>query len=338
MRQSSLHLEFIELEGKVNYVVERIRGKEWSSSCPNCGGSPHQNGALPDRFRMFTKAHSKRGISIGWCRVCGYKWTSAKDYQPDPARIEEWRKEQITYHEQRKAESETALSHLRDENKWLVYYEALLDSPQAQGYWVGSGIDSQYYWHYWGLGFDPRHEFWFDTKDGWKQHITETATMAVRNINGEIVNIKHRLLEPFEGTKYRMEYTTHIEPLCIANLDNLVCDFAIICEGEKKNYVGWSLLDNVNVQAYGLPMTPSEEMLKSLQFKTAVYIPDPDALEERTNKNGKPLPPPANRIMETLKDRDVRILKLTDKLDDWILRTGASKHQFETLLKQARKV
>jgi hypothetical protein len=135
-----------------------------------------------------------------------------------------------------------------------------------------------------------------------------------------------------------MEYTTHIEPLCIANLDNLVCDFAIICEGEKKNYVGWSLLDNVNVQAYGLPMTPSEEMLKSLQFKTAVYIPDPDALEERTNKNGKPLPPPANRIMETLKDRDVRILKLTDKLDDWILRTGASKHQFETLLKQARKV
>ena len=338
MKQSSLHPEFIELEGKVNYIVERVRGKEWSSSCPNCGGTPHQNGARPDRFRMFTKAHSKRGISIGWCRACGYKWTSAKDYSPDPARIEAWRKEQIEYHERRKAESETALSHLRDENKWLVYYERLLDNQQAQGYWRGAGIDDEYYWHYWGLGYDPRHEFWFDTKDGWKQHTTATVTMAVRNLNGEIVNIKHRLLEPFGDTKYRMEYTTHIEPLCVANLDNLVCDFALICEGEKKNYVGWSLLDNLNVQSYGLPMTPSDEMLKSLPFKTAVYIPDPDALEERTSKAGKTLPPPANRVIEALNGRDVRVLRLTDKLDDWILRTMPSKSTFEALLKQARKV
>lgn len=338
MRQSSLHPEFIELDGKVNYIVERIRGKEWSSSCPNCGGTPHQNGALPDRFRMFTKAHSKRGISIGWCRACGYKWTSAKDYNPDPARIEAWRKEQIEYHERRKAESETALSHLRDENKWIVYYERLLDNYQAQGYWRSAGIDDEYYWHYWGLGYDPRHEFWFDTKDGWRQHITETATMAVRNLKGEIVNIKHRLLEPFGDTKYRMEYTTHIEPLCVANLDNLICDFALICEGEKKNYVGWSLLDNLNVQSYGLPMAPSDEMLKSLPFKTAVYIPDPDALEERTNKSGKTLPPPANRVIEALTGRDVRVLRLTDKLDDWILRIMPSKSAFEMLLKQARKV
>lgn len=337
MKTSPLHPEFAGLEGKVSYVSERIRGKEWSSSCPECGGSPHQNGALPDRFRMFTKSHSKRGISIGWCRVCGYKWTPKQDYQPDPAKIEAWRKEQIEYHERRKAESETALNNLRNENKWQTYYDFLLNTPSAQGYWMGAGLDNEYFWHYWGLGYDPRHEFWFDTADGWKCHVTETATMPVRNLLGEIVNIKHRLINPFEGTKYRMEYTTGIEPLCVANLDKLICDFVILCEGEKKTYTAWSLLDNLNVQAYGLPMTPSEEMLKSLPFKTAIYIPDPDAMEERENKNGKKLPPPANRIMETLKGRDVRILRLPDKLDDWILRTGATKQNFETLLKQARK-
>jgi hypothetical protein len=338
MKTSSLHPEFSELEGKVSYIVERIRGKEWSSSCPNCGGEPHQNGALPDRFRMFIKSSSKRGITIGWCRACGYKWTSKTDYIPDPEKIELWRKEQIEYHERRKAESELALSHLRDENKWQIYYEYLLNAPRAQGYWLGSGIGDEYYWHYWGLGYDPQHEFWFDTANGWKLHVTETVTMPVRNLQGEIVNIKHRLLNPYEGTKYRMEYSTGIEPLCVANLDNLICDFAIICEGEKKNYLAWSLLDNLKVQAYGLPMTPSEEMLKSLPFKKAVYIPDPDALQERKSKNGKTIQPPAKRILETLKDKDVRVLRLPDKFDDWALRTGLDKKEFQMLLKQARRV
>lgn len=337
MRTSPLHPEFSELEGKVSYIVERIRGKEWSSSCPNCGGSPHQNGAMPDRFRMFTKAHSKRGISIGWCRVCGYKWTPAKDYKPDPARIEAWRKEQIEYHEKRKAESEAALVHLRDENKWQIYYDVLLENFKAQDYWLAAGFSNEYFWHYWGLGYDMRHEFWFDTKDGWKLHVTDTATMATRNILGEIVNIKHRLITPFEGTKYRMEYTTGIEPLCVANLDNLVCDFALICEGEKKNYIGWSLLDDLNIQGYGLPMSPSEEMLKSLPFQKAVYIPDPDALEQKVNKAGKKTQAPAQRVLEAFSGRDVRVLKLTDKLDDWILRTKATKESFKVLLSQARK-
>lgn len=345
MRQSSLHPEFAELEGKVSYIVERIRGKEWSSSCPNCGGVPHQNGALPDRFRMFTKAYSKRGISLGWCRACGYKWTSAKDYHPDPARIEAWRKEQIEYHERRRIESETALSHLRDENKWRIYYDALMQNDKARDYWRGAGLAEEYFWEYWGLGYCPRKEFWFDTKDGWVNHVTDTATMVTRSLTGAIVNIKHRLINPFrDGTKYRMEYTTGVEPLCVANLDNLICDFVLICEGEKKNYNAWILLDNLKVQAYGLPMTPSDEMLKSLPFKTAVYIPDPDAFDWREDKKGNKRPPPINRVVDALSGKDVRVLELPDKLDDWIIRMNRTmnrvegKLHFENLLKQARKV
>lgn len=338
MRQSSLHPEFSELEGKVFYVVERVKGKEWSSNCPNCGGDPHQNGSLPDRFRMFVKSHSKHGITIGWCRACGYKWTPKTDYKPDPEKLEMWRKEQIEYHERRKAESEQALIHLRNEGKWQVYYEHLINTHRAQGYWIGSGLDDEYFWHYWGLGYDPQHEFWFDTANGWKLHVTETVTIPVRNLQGEIVNIKHRLFNPFEGVKYRMEYSTGIEPLCVANLDNLKCDFALIMEGEKKNYLAWKILDNLKVQAYGLPMTPSEEMLKSLPFKTAIYIPDPDAMQKRKSKNGKELEAPAKRIINTLKDRDLRVLQLHDKFDDWAILVDLQKNDFESLLKQARKV
>mgnify|MGYP003440847534 CR=1 FL=1 len=104
MKDSPLPLEFAELSGKVFYVRERIRGREWSSSCPKCGGIPHQNGQFPDRFRMWTK--SKIGKPFGWCRACNYKWTSERDYKPDPARIEAWRQERLEYERQRKAEAE----------------------------------------------------------------------------------------------------------------------------------------------------------------------------------------------------------------------------------------
>ena len=100
MRESQLPPEFIELSGQVQYVRERVRGKEWSSSCPKCGGSPHSHGEFPDRFRMWTK--SKIGKPFGWCRACDYKWTSERDYKPDPEKIEQWRQERIT--EEKKGE------------------------------------------------------------------------------------------------------------------------------------------------------------------------------------------------------------------------------------------
>jgi len=161
MRESSLPLEFVELQGKVSYVRERMRGKEWSSSCPKCGGIPHQNGELPDRFRMWPK--SKIGKPFGWCRACGYKWTSEKDYKPDPAKIEQWRQERLAEEQRIKAEAETAIKLLTDKHKWDEYYSWLMSDGVAAAYWKGAGIEDSYWWGEWKLGFDPMHTILLDT-------------------------------------------------------------------------------------------------------------------------------------------------------------------------------
>lgn len=327
MRESPLPPELAELSGVVHYVRERIRGKEWSSSCPKCGGSPHSHGEFPDRFRMWTK--SKIGKPFGWCRACDYKWSSERDYKPDPARIEQWRQERIAEETRRKEEAEQAIKLLTDVHKWDVYYSWLQSDGIAADYWRGAGISDEYWWNEWKLGYDPMHSFWFDGgARGWVEHKTATATIAARDITGRIINIKHRLINPFEGIKYRMEYRTNTEPIFIANLDLIgKADYILKCEGEKKGAVTWLTLDSAKVQAYGLPATPSDEMLEAIKGKVVIDIIDPDvkpSIRERTR--------------EIYKDIDYRTVSLPMKIDDMILAGRIDKSELRGILKQARRV
>jgi len=327
MRESPLHPEFYELQGRVQYIVERIRGKEWSSTCPECGGSPHPSGEWPDRFRMFPAKYSKVGVAIGWCRACGYKWTSKKDYKPDPEKLEQWKQERIADEERRKAEAEQALQILRDERQWEVYTNALEFCDEGRDYWKRAGI-SDAWWFEWGLGWDREHEFWYDN-NGWQKHKTATATITERDLSGQVVNVKHRLIEPQpDGTKYRMEYRVGIEPVFIANL-NLCNDakYAFLVEGEKKAAVTWLTFDDPRVQAFGLPMSPSTELLESIKAERIIYIPDPDVKLYALNN-----------VKAAYKDRHLKILKVGQKIDDFILWGGIDKQSLRAMVKQARRV
>lgn len=329
MRESSLHPEFYELQGHVQYIVERIRGKEWSSTCPECGGAPHSSGEWPDRFRMFPQAHSKTGVTIGWCRVCGFKWLPDKEFKPDPEKLEQWKQERIVEEERRKAEAEKALQLLRDEKKWELYTDALFFEDAGARYWSDAGIDIAEKWIEWGLGWDREHEFYYDSGDGWAKHVTPTATIAERNLDGGVVNVKHRLIVPQpDGTKYRMEYSVGFEPVFIANLD--LCndaDWAFLVEGEKKAAVAWLTFDDPRTQAFGLPMSPSRDLLESINAAHICYIPDPDVR-----------PWALKNVKETYGDRDLKILRLNQKVDDYILGAGFDKQSFRAVVKQARRV
>ncbi len=327
MRESPLPPEFAELSGVVHYVRERIRGKEWSSSCPKCGGSPHSHGEFPDRFRMWTK--SKIGKPFGWCRACDYKWSSERDYKPDPAKIEQWRQERIAEETRRKEEAEQAIKLLTDVHKWDVYYSWLKSDGIAADYWRGAGIEDEYWWNEWKLGYDPLHSFWFDGgARGWVEHKTATATIAARDITGRIINIKHRLINPFEGIKYRMEYRTNTEPIFIANLDAIGrADYILKCEGEKKAAVTWLTLDSTKVQAYGLPATPSDEMLEAIKGKVIIDIIDPDVRQNIRDRTRK-----------IYTDVDYRTVSLPMKIDDMILAGKISKSELRGIIKQARRV
>lgn len=330
MRESPLHPEFADLQGKVHYVAERIRGREWSSSCPQCGGEPHKHGEWPDRFRMWIAASSKHGVTLGWCRACDFKWTPKKDYKADPAKIEQWRRERIAEEERRKAEAETALQHLRNEHKWQTYYNNLLDSPAGQASWWAAGFTNEYFWQEWGFGYDPHHEFWYDD-GGWKLHTTATQTIPVRNLQGEIVNIKHRLAETIPNRthdKYRMEYRVGIEPLFMANLElKNNAETVWLIEGEKKAGITFITLDNPSVQMIGLPASPSDELLSAIGGKVIYYAPDPDVNQKLRQ-----------RVYTNFKGRDLRVIETPDKIDDWILRNAINKSELQTLAGQARRI
>lgn len=323
MKESPLPLEFQELLGKVHYVRERTRGKEWSSSCPQCGGEPHKTGQFPDRFRMWPK--SKVGVPFGWCRACGYKWTSEKDYRPDPEKIEAWRRARLEYETQVKEQAEQAIAHLTDAHKWKSYYSWLCTDQIAASYWIEAGIRDEFWWNEWQLGYDPSHTFWYDD-GGWREWVTPTATIPVRDITGRIINIKHRLLKPLpDGTKYRMEYKTNTEPIFIANLEKKNYDVTVLCEGDKKAAVTFLTIDSPNIQVYGLPKSPSEEMLKAVQTKRMVDILDPDI------KNN-------DRKANLYKDVDYRVLRLPYKVDDMIQTANLSRDDVRGMIRQARKV
>jgi len=277
---------------------------------------------------MWTK--SKIGKPFGWCRACNYKWTSERDYKPDPAKIEQWRLERLEYEKQKKAEAEVAIEHLTSVHKWDNYYSWLMSDKIAAEYWKHSGITDSFWWGEWRLGYDPAHSFWYDTGEGWKEHVTATATIPVRDHSKRIINIKHRLLNPIpdgNDTKYRMEYKTNIEPVFIANLEEKEYKALIMCEGEKKAAVTFLTIDSPNVQVIGLPKNASPEMLASFKTKKIIDIVDPDVKQDDIQRKA-----------DEYKDIDYRILRLPEKIDDFILQAHITKDDLRDMLKQARKV
>ena len=160
-------------------------------------------------------------------------------------------------------------------------------------------------------------------------HTTPTLTIPVRNLQGEIINIKHRLLEPIpDGTKYRMEYRVGIEPIFMANLEKKnEAESVWIVEGEKKAGITFITLDDPETQMIGLPKTPSDELLQAIGGKIVYYIPDPD-VSPRWKK----------RIYDNMKGRDLRLIELPDKVDDFIIRNDWNKSNLQTVMAQARRI
>jgi hypothetical protein len=270
--------------------------------------------------------HNKGGFAFGWCRVCGYKWSASREFKPTPEQLEQWRIDRLGKEERIKAEAEQAIKLLTDKQKWHYYYDSLLNNDSAKDEWAKAGIILPFWWNEWQLGYDEAHLFYFDTGKGWQDYTTPTLTIPVRDLTGRVVNIKHRLLNPFDGIKYRMEYRTNIEPVFIANLDDgkpAKSKVSIICEGEKKAAVTFITLDMVNVQVYGLPKSPSDEMLTGIEGRI-IQVLDPDVSV-------------SPRIKDIYKSRDYRVVTLPEKIDDMIVHRGLEQEHLIAIFKQAER-
>lgn len=313
MRDVTLPVEFSGLQGKVEYV-RRVSATEYSSSCPQCGGTLHKGGEPPDRFRMWTNANGKNKV-MGWCRHCSYIWFPDTTKALSPEEIERWRKEQIAIETERKLAAEQALRLLRSEKLWIEYHKGLND-------WAKSVIKSwgirQDWADYWKLGLVK--DYIVRRKD--ESYHAPAISIPVWQKNFELRNVKLRILNPKDDhDRYRSLYKTG-EGLPFVALPKLESPHCLLVEGEKKAMVcaQWS---NQEYQVIGVPTkTPSEAALRQLdEFETITVCLDPDA--KIKEKNGVS---PLRRMVDILGRERVKVLDLPDKIDDLINRGTKLKY------------
>ncbi len=307
MQTVPLPAEWFCLENLVQYV-QRESETTYTSSCPSCGGSVHQDGELPDRCILFVDDHPSL-----WCRVCGLKaypdnYGDGNYIRPTPEQREERRQEQIQREQARKRSAERALQHLRDEQLWLRYHRQLEGAGRA--YWRKRGI-TDFFQDWWELGW--RDDWSFRQKDG-SEHKTASATIPIR-LNGEVCNIKHRLINPPPNRgKYIYQRRGLPRAAFVCNQDRDLSGHVIAVEGEVKAAVVFQTLDDSKAQVVGLPGTnPGADVIEQLsQADRLTLVMDPGSRKATWE------------LVKKLSKRRCEVLITSDKIDDVINRNQMS--------------
>ena len=324
-----------ELEQQVSYL-KKVSHDEYSSSCPNCGGSIHHDGSQPDRFRIFLQSKTTGGV-MGWCRQCDYMWfpdDQEKYIAPSPeilqkraAAVKQLEKEQI----------EGYLINIKEMQKgkpWEKYNQALADHPEIIALFEERLIED--FWiDYWQLGYCDRKAYSY--KDG--LYYCPSVTIPLQaSISREVFNIRHRLLHPVDtGNKYRPEIGGLPSGLFLCDLDRPLEGKCLIVEGEFKAMTTYLKLNDPDMHVVGIPgKKPNGRMFKKLDKCDPIYIcMDPDAYV--SERGGQPaITRLAKMINERGKDR-ARIITVPGKIDDMIAAGYLDQAALEALLKTARK-
>jgi len=227
-----------------------------------------------------------------------------------PAQFDTWRKDQIDREEARKRSAERALEFLRSQHIWEQYHEARGDAGSIYCNLCGVPDACQAVWQ---LGWIPNH----------------SATIPLFDPSWQVLNIKHRLLTTNDtGMKYRYEITGQGQPPFLCMPDASLAGHVIAVEGEIKAMVAFACLDDANVTMVGLPgSSPSMAVLQVIAGASDItLVMDPGAEEQ------------ALHIADKLGPERCRVLITSDKIDDAILASHATKWDVRRWLKQARKV
>lgn len=308
--------------------VKRVSENEYSAACPKCGGGPHRNGELPDRFRVFVRSKAYGGL-LGWCRKCGYKWTPQGE-KIDPVQHKKWVDEQKRVEEERRAEAERALELLRREQAWVKYHLNL--NGETRQMYHARGISDEWV-DYWMLGYNPAKVVW----DNEGEFTTPALTIPVfLPGQDEPLTIRNRLLSPRrEGDKYRPEFGHLPSSLFYGNRVVKPAGRVLLVEGEFKAMTTYITL-GMEMFVVGTPgKTPSPEMLKSqLKDCDEVFIClDPDAY----HAEGLGKISPIRRMIDIFGERS-RIIQVPYKIDDMITGGYLDKKGLMGLISGARRI
>jgi hypothetical protein len=331
--------EFKELEGKVHYVAERVKGQEYSSACFQCGGEIHPDGSFPDRFRMFV-ASKANGKPAGWCRHCGVTFFPDREngsrYQPTPEQQAIWLAEQKRRERERFLETQRARELINREEIWEKYHNHLTD--EARELYKKRGIDNQYWLDFWGLGYCPFKRF----AVGEQFFSSPSLTIPVFTPDKKVLTIEHRLLNPQDpGDKYRPEVRGLPAVIFIADYERELKDKGkvLVLEGKFKAMTTFIMADDPKLHVIGLPSkSPDLELLEQLKDCDLIFCLDPDAyfLSDKQKAQGMKTTA-ALRLAEHFKDR-ARFMQLGGKIDDMLMAGQLDKIKLKKLMGKARRL
>ena len=212
---------------------------------------------------------------------------------------------------------EAARRELQVASKHLLYHSGM--KQWARDMWTGRGLDEGMQ-DFFTLG--ACEDFTINT-----DYHTPTLTIPILSETRELLNIKHRLVNPQKPKdKYRPEMhgLGTFPPLLAIPEMGYDGGLVIVVEGEIKAMVTWCRLSEPDIQVIGVGGKGLFcRLAENLQGKNIVIIPDPLDVKE---------------AMELAKKIKARVLNVPQKIDDYILANDLKGDNFYSLIRQARAV
>lgn len=244
-------------------------------------------------------------------------------YQSAATRAEEARIEAIAAQERHEAR----LQELQHAEKHLQYHR--MRGSWAIDLWNKRGLDEGMQdWFCLGACEDFTYKI--------KENLYHSPTLSIpfRGEQNELLYLQHRLVNPVNPKdKYRPDLSSReidVVPFLSVPTMGYNGGLVIVVEGAIKAMVTWSRIEEADVQVIGVPVQGGyKKLTELLTGKKVIVIPDPNG----NTKNEKTLQQP----VDLAKAVNGKILRLPDKVDDYLLSTGMNANGFYSVLKQARK-
>lgn len=309
----------------------RKAGSELRCACPIHGGHDltgfsvyHKDGR--DLWQCFS-GNCGGGDAIDFVRVWrGWDFKRAceflgGDVQADPVEMKRLADERAARAAaelaDKQARMDAALRELRTAEKHLEYHNRM--GQWARDMWTARGLTEDWQGYYYLGGCD---DFIVNGT-----HHTPTLTIPIVDEERNLLNIKHRLINPQSpNDKYRPERggLGPFPPLLACPEMGYDGGLVIVVEGEIKAMVTWAYANNSDWQVIGVPgRTQFKTLAEKLKGKPVLVLPDPGAEAE---------------ALEFAKLTGGRFLRLPDKPDDYILANQLGRNEIYHLTKQARRV
>ena len=246
------------------------------------------------------------------------------DKKPDPATMTNVAVERAERAEKKLKETiaaaQAALKDLQEARAWEGYHKQLEENEEARALWEKRGVPIVWQ-DIWMLGYC--NAFRVSTSQG--SLITSTLTMPIFGPDWELLNIRHRLLNPLNPKdKYRPERAGLASQAFMTDPDlGMKAENILIVEGEIKSMVTYITLDSPQWQVLGIPgKTWFQKIAEQLKGKRIVICFNPDAEKEAS---------------QAANETNGKMIRLPIKIDDLINDGNLEKMGLRNLIKGATR-